>query len=116
MIFTIPKADNILQHAITSEAQADKEATADINAICSVIRNLLFIVWSSVSSEDTSFLRLSVADAAELVQEHAGPAKESLPSLDKFSMVSVIPLDGTKNTSMESRTPSSLGSMVEHHQ
>ena len=76
---------------MTSEAQADKdEAIADVNAIRTVIRNVLSIVWSSVSSEGTSLfqdilslLRLSIADAAELVQEHAGRAKESLRSVDK---------------------------------
>ena len=76
---------------MTSETRADKDqAIDDVNAIRSAIRNLLSIVWSSVSSEGTSlfqdilsFLRLSIADAAELVQEHAGRAKESLRSVDK---------------------------------
>jgi hypothetical protein len=101
LIFTLLKADNVLQQAIwhltkgelamTSETRADKDqAIADVNAIRSVIRNLLSIVWSSVSSEGTSLfqdilslLRLSIADAAELVQEHAGRTKESLRSVDK---------------------------------
>jgi hypothetical protein len=101
LIFTILKADNVLQQAIwhltkgelalTSETQADKDqAIADVNAIRSVIRTLLSIIWSSVTSEGTSlfqdilsFLRLSIADAAELVQEHAGRAKESLRTVDK---------------------------------
>ena len=98
---TIFKADNVLQQAIwhltkgelamTSDARAEKdEAIADVNAIRSVIRNLLSIVWSSVSIEGStlfqdllSVLRLSIADAAELVQEHAGRAKESLRTVDK---------------------------------
>lgn len=95
------KADNILQQAIwhltkgelavTSEARADKDqAIADVDAIRSAIHNLLSIVWSSVSTEGTSLfqdilslLRLSIADAAELVQEHAGRTKESLRTVDK---------------------------------
>ena len=98
---TIFKADNVLQQAIwhltkgelamTSDARAEKdEAIADVNAIRSVIRNLLSIVWSSISIEGStlfqdllSVLRLSIADAAELVQEHAGRAKESLRTVDK---------------------------------
>ena len=62
----------------------------DVNAIRSVIRNLLSIVWSSVSTEGStlfqdllSVLRLSIADAAEVVQKHAGRAKESLRTVDK---------------------------------
>jgi hypothetical protein len=76
---------------MTSETRADKDqAIADVNAIRSAIRNLLSIVWSNVSSEGSSlfqdimsFLRLSIADAAELVQEQAGCAKESLRTADK---------------------------------
>jgi hypothetical protein len=76
---------------VTSETRADKDqAIDDVNAIRSAIRNLLFIVWSSVSTEGTSLfqdilsvLRLSIADAAELVQEHAGRTKESLRTVDK---------------------------------
>jgi hypothetical protein len=76
---------------VTSETRAEKDqAIADVNAIRSVIRNLLSIVWSSVSTEGSSLfqdllsvLRLSIADAAELVQEHAGRAKESLRTVDK---------------------------------
>ena len=76
---------------MTSETRAEKEqAIADVNAIRSVIRNLLCIVWSSVSTEGSSLfhdllsvLRLSIADAAELVQEQAGRAKESLRTVDK---------------------------------
>ena len=76
---------------MTSETRAEKDqAIADVNAIRSVIRNLLSIVWSSVSTEGSSLfqdllsvLRLSIADAAELVQEQAGRAKESLRTVDK---------------------------------
>ena len=74
--------------AITSETR--DQAIDDVNAIRTVIRNLLSIVWSSVTTEGSSLfqdllsvLRLSIADAAELVQEHAGRAKEGLRSVDK---------------------------------
>ena len=76
---------------MTSKSRAEKDqAIADVNAIRSVIRNLLCIVWSSVSTEGSSLfqdllsvLRLSIADAAELVQDQAGRAKESLRTVDK---------------------------------
>ena len=76
---------------MTSKTRAEKDqAIADVNAIRSVIRNLLSIVWASVSTEGSSLfqdllsvLRLSIADAAELVQDQAGRAKESLRTVDK---------------------------------
>jgi len=76
---------------LTSEAQADKDKViAEVDAIRSALRNLLSIVWSSVSSEGTSLfqdflslLRLSIADAAEVVEEQASLAKENLRSVDK---------------------------------
>lgn len=76
---------------MTSEAQADKDKViAEVDAIRSALRNLLSIVWSSVSSEGTSLfqdflslLRLSIADAAEVVEEQASLAKENLRSVDK---------------------------------
>lgn len=75
---------------MTSEAQEDKDkALADINAIRSALHNLLSIVWSRVSSEGTSLfqdilslVRLSIADAAELVEGQASRAKQSLRSVD----------------------------------
>lgn len=75
---------------MTPEARADKDqAIADVNAIRSALRNLLSIVWSSVSSEGTSLLqefisllRLSIADAAEVVQEQASRTKETLRSVE----------------------------------
>ncbi|KAF8799376.1 hypothetical protein BYT27DRAFT_7227880 [Phlegmacium glaucopus] len=94
-------ADNVLQQAIwhltqgdltlTSEAQAGKDkAIADIDAIRSALRNLLSIIWSNISSEGTSLfqdilslLRLSIADAAEVIEEQASHAKEGLRSVDK---------------------------------
>jgi hypothetical protein len=94
------KANNVLQQAIwhltqgdltmTPEARADKDqAIADVNAIRSALPNLLSIVWSSVSSEGTSLLqefisllRLSIADAAEVVREQASRTKESLRSVE----------------------------------
>ncbi|KAF8799378.1 hypothetical protein BYT27DRAFT_7317537 [Phlegmacium glaucopus] len=98
---TIKMADNVLQEAIwhltqgdltlTSEAQAGKDkAIADIDAIRSALHNLLSIVWSNISSEGTSLfqdilspLRLSIADAAEVIEEQASHAKEGLRSVDE---------------------------------
>jgi hypothetical protein len=75
---------------MTPEARADKDqAIADVDAIRVALRNLLAIVWSSVSSEGTSLLqefisllRLSIADAAEVVQEQASRTKETLRSIE----------------------------------
>jgi len=93
-------ADNILQQAvwhltegnltITSEAESDKDkAIADLNAIRSSIRSLLSVIWSSVSSEGTSVfeellsvIRLSLADAAQLIEEQAGLTKKRLRSVE----------------------------------
>jgi hypothetical protein len=95
------QADNILQQAIrhltqgelavTSEAQADMDqAVVEVNAIRSALRNLLSIVWASISCEGSSlfqdiisFLRLSIADAAGLVEEQASRAKENLRSVEE---------------------------------
>ena len=75
---------------MTSETQADKnQAIADVNAIRSVICNFLsfgpcFLAGGNSHSQDIlSFLRLSIADAAKMVQEHADRAKESSRSVDK---------------------------------
>ncbi|EAU81705.1 hypothetical protein CC1G_02721 [Coprinopsis cinerea okayama7 len=94
-------ADNIVQEAMwhltegdlttTSEAQANKDqAKADIDALRTSLRNVLSVVWDSVSSEGSSlfydflsFLRLSLADAAELVEDQAGQAKETLRQVDE---------------------------------
>ncbi|RXW22305.1 hypothetical protein EST38_g3549 [Candolleomyces aberdarensis] len=93
--------DNILQEAIwhltegdlttTSEVEADKdEAKADIQALRSSLRTLISIIWDSVSTEGTSvfhdlmsLLRLSIADAAEFIEEQAGSAKQSLRQVDE---------------------------------
>lgn len=106
---------------MTSETQAEKDqAIDDINAIRSAIHNLLSIVWSSVTTEGSSLfrdllpiLRLSIADAAEFVQEHTGRAKESLRSIDKgVQQGQRDPLGHDKKCLEERRTPRSLGSMV----
>ncbi|KAF8798418.1 hypothetical protein BYT27DRAFT_7321247 [Phlegmacium glaucopus] len=74
-----------------NEAQAGKDkAIADIDAVCSALRNLLSIVWSNISSAGTSLfqdilslLRLSIANAAEVIEEQASYAKEGLRSVYK---------------------------------
>ncbi|KAG6916006.1 hypothetical protein DXG01_008858 [Tephrocybe rancida] len=90
--------DNILQEAIWHLTQGDLETsgidtdqvTADLNAIRTSLRNLLSIIWSSLSSESgslindfASFTRLSLADAAELIETSAGTAKQSLRDIEQ---------------------------------
>ncbi|KAJ3501731.1 hypothetical protein NLJ89_g9206 [Agrocybe chaxingu] len=93
-------SDNVLQEAIwhltegdltvTPGAGADKDqALDDLNALRHSLRTLLSIVWSSASSEGTSIvqdllsiLRLSLADAAEVIEDKAGLAKESLRHIE----------------------------------
>ena len=75
---------------VTSEAESDKDkAIEDLNAVRSSLRSLLSTVWSSVSSEGTSIfddllsiIRLSLADAAEIIEGQAGSTKESLRTID----------------------------------
>ncbi|KAF5320053.1 hypothetical protein D9611_010270 [Ephemerocybe angulata] len=98
--FNNKNGDDILQEAIwhltegdlttTSEAEADKdEAKADVQALRSSLRTLISIVWDSLSTEGTSIfhdilslLRLSLADAAGLIEEQAGAAKDTLRKVE----------------------------------
>jgi hypothetical protein len=93
-------SDNILQKAIwhltegdltvTEEAEANKDqALKDLDAIRRSLRSLLSVVWTSISAEGTSLfqdifsaIRLSLADAAELIEQQAGSAKEGLRTLE----------------------------------
>ncbi|PPQ81993.1 hypothetical protein CVT26_004370 [Gymnopilus dilepis] len=93
-------ADNVIQEAIwhltegdltvTPEADAKKQqALSDLNAIRTALRNVLSIFWNSVSSEGTSLgqeflsvLRLSIADAAEVIEGQAGSTKETLRQME----------------------------------
>ncbi|KAH6902617.1 hypothetical protein BKA70DRAFT_1434941 [Coprinopsis sp. MPI-PUGE-AT-0042] len=92
--------DNILQEGlwhltegdltVDSEVDANKDqAKKDIHDLRKALRNLFSVVWDSVSTEGSSIfydllsvIRLSLADAAELVEEQAGKAKDSLRSID----------------------------------
>ncbi|KAF8063575.1 hypothetical protein FPV67DRAFT_1507164 [Lyophyllum atratum] len=91
-------SDNILQEAIWHLTQGDIEpsgidtdqATADINAIRSSLCTLLSVFWNSLSSESgnllndfASFTRLSLADAAELIESGAATAKENLREIEE---------------------------------
>ncbi|KAF8888376.1 hypothetical protein CPB84DRAFT_1849617 [Gymnopilus junonius] len=89
-------SDNILQEAVWHLTEGDltvapggrqsrDRALQDLNAIRDALRNVLNIVWSSVTSEGTSLFeeffsvaRLFLADAAEVVEEQAGRTKDSL--------------------------------------
>ena len=75
---------------VDSDVDAGKDqAKDDIRALRRALRNLFSVVWDSASSEGASIfydllsvIRLSLADAAELVEEQAGKAKESLRSIE----------------------------------
>ncbi|KAK7047885.1 hypothetical protein VNI00_006213 [Paramarasmius palmivorus] len=94
--------DNVLQEALYhlseanySESELDAsvntdEATKDLKNIRSSLRTILQIFWQSVASESSSlfydfssFARLSLADAAEVVEASAAQAKESLRKIDE---------------------------------
>ncbi|KAG6852139.1 hypothetical protein C0991_002655, partial [Blastosporella zonata] len=90
--------DNILQEALWHLTQGDIEtsgidtdqAKTDLNTIRTSLRNLLSIIWTSLSSESgsliddfASFTRLSLADAAELIESSAGTAKLSLRDIEQ---------------------------------
>jgi hypothetical protein len=91
-------ADDILQEAIWHLTEGDYQpivtpetsATADIQSIRAALRAVLSILWSSITSESSSlitdfasFTRLSLADAAELVESGAGAAKKSLREIER---------------------------------
>ncbi|PPQ72126.1 hypothetical protein CVT26_006866 [Gymnopilus dilepis] len=93
---TAKNSDNLLQEAVWHLTEGDltvapgsdeskERALNDLNATRDALRNALNIVWASASSEGSSLfeeffsvMRLSLADAAEVVENQAGRAKESL--------------------------------------
>lgn len=96
--FSFSAGDNILQEAIWHLTQGDLEtsgidsdqAKADLAALRQALRTLLSIIWTSLSSESgslitdfASFTRLSLADAAELIESSAASAKESLRNIEQ---------------------------------
>ncbi|KAJ6589074.1 hypothetical protein B0H19DRAFT_1102800 [Mycena capillaripes] len=95
--------DNVVQEALWHLTEGDvkttmnsagdavdkNEASSDIDAVRSSLRTILSVVWHNLSSDGgflpgdfASFLRLSMADAAELVQDQAGRAKDSLREIE----------------------------------
>jgi hypothetical protein len=85
--------DNVLQEVFWHLSQADlaetsvgaKANTADAKKIGASIRKALEVVWSNLNNEGTSvfadfasFSRLTLADAAELIEQNAAAAKDSL--------------------------------------
>ncbi|RDB22342.1 Uncharacterized protein C32A11.02c [Hypsizygus marmoreus] len=91
-------ADNILQEAMYHLMHGDLEASGidtddamkDINELRASLRSLISIIWSSMTSESgsllnefASFTRLSLADAAELIEQTAGTAKENLREIEQ---------------------------------
>jgi len=93
--------DNIIQEAmwhltegdlsVTSEAEANRdEAKADIDALRHALRTVFSVLWSNMSSEGSSLLndllslmRISLADTAEVIEEKAGKAKETLRQVEE---------------------------------
>ncbi|KAF7305506.1 hypothetical protein HMN09_00803400 [Mycena chlorophos] len=66
------------------------EAAADIDAVRSSLKTLLSIVWQSIASEGgflfsdfASFMRLTLADAAEALEGQAGRTKEGLREVEQ---------------------------------
>lgn len=88
--------DNLIQEAIWHLTQSDPRVTtselvdedlaiADINSLRAALRTILFILRDSTSAEGTalahdffSFMRVALANAAELLETQAGRAKQSL--------------------------------------
>ncbi|KAF8645354.1 hypothetical protein AX16_007857 [Volvariella volvacea WC 439] len=94
--------DNILQEAVwhlnqgdlpatTTELVSDKDAALeDIKTLRLSLRTLLSIVWSSTSAEGValtydffSFIRLALANVAELVETQAARAKQTLREVEE---------------------------------
>ncbi|KAK0436403.1 hypothetical protein EV421DRAFT_1122474 [Armillaria borealis] len=95
-------SDDLLQDAIWHLSQGDMsttipsdtidtdEASEDINKIRKALQKLLQIAGSSISTEGsfvlrdlTSFARSSLADAAELLEDQVGRAKDSLREVEQ---------------------------------
>ena len=64
----------------------EREAPADIHALCQAIWTILNIAWIHLSPESSalledfaSFSRLGLADFAGAIEAQAGRAKEGLP-------------------------------------
>ncbi|KAK0467954.1 uncharacterized protein EV420DRAFT_1502084 [Desarmillaria tabescens] len=95
-------SDDLLQEAIWHLSEGDisvpapsdvvdtDEAAQDVEKIRKALRKLLQIAWSSISSEDSfvfrdfaSFARSSLADAAEMVEDQAARAKDSLREVEQ---------------------------------
>ncbi|KAK0470635.1 hypothetical protein IW261DRAFT_1001355 [Armillaria novae-zelandiae] len=95
-------SDDLLQDAVWHLSQGDMstvipsdtmdtdEASEDINRIRKALQKLLQIAGSNISAEGsfilrdfTSFVRSSLADAAELLEDQAGRAKDSLREVEQ---------------------------------
>jgi len=97
--------DNILQKIIWHSTHADlrstrtdltntmdvdtDDASRDLKAVRSSLSTIFQIIWSSISAEGqplfadfSSFVRLGLADAAEVIERQAGQAKESLRTVE----------------------------------
>ncbi|KAF9011677.1 hypothetical protein BDZ89DRAFT_963742 [Hymenopellis radicata] len=99
---TNKNGDDLLQEALWHLSEGDlalstpdvpvdtEEASADADAVRKSLRDLVQIIWSSISSESSevfhdfsSFARLVIADAAEAVEEQAARAKSTLREVEK---------------------------------
>jgi hypothetical protein len=96
--------DNILQEGLWHLSQGDltgaaqsgdpvidkDDALKDLKTLQTALKSIVSIVWRSLTSEGgslveefASFLRLSLADAAELIESGAGKAKQSLREIEE---------------------------------
>ncbi|KAJ6510452.1 hypothetical protein C8R45DRAFT_858340 [Mycena sanguinolenta] len=90
--------DNLLQEAIwhltegdvnTTDSSRDAEVSSDINAVRSSLRTILSIFWHNFTdggflpTDVTSFILLTLSDAAEVVQSQAGRTKDSLRQMEQ---------------------------------
>ncbi|KZP20679.1 hypothetical protein FIBSPDRAFT_911054 [Athelia psychrophila] len=98
-----------LQNTSTDVVNTD-EAVRDLNAIRSALRTVLKVAWTNVSSEGSalfedfaSITRLALADLVEVVETHAGKAKDGLRTLDTQINQGERTQIGTKVKSEEER-------------
>ncbi|KAJ7629413.1 hypothetical protein DFH06DRAFT_1225627 [Mycena polygramma] len=97
--------DSLLQEALWHLTEADvntpvdsaggvvgdkEEVSSDIEAVRSSLRTILSIVWNNIISDGgfiagdfASFIRLTLADAAEVVQDQAGRTKDTLRDIEQ---------------------------------
>ncbi|KDR71775.1 hypothetical protein GALMADRAFT_159190 [Galerina marginata CBS 339.88] len=89
-LYTLSHTDPSLPAPSTHATQEKDKALADLSALHTSLRHILIALWESISLEGTSLsndllsaVRLSLADAAALVEGGAGSVKESLRGVEE---------------------------------